>query len=99
VNGKRVVDRLHLIDDQHRNEASVRSKADAILSPLNAGAAPESIDTVAQFVESVYFPYAESVHKPSTLAGYRDRWKIVQHDRDFARRLSTRSTPHAFTSC
>jgi integrase len=85
VNGKRVVDRLGLIDDQHRNSASVRTQADKILSPLNAGTAPEAVDSVSQFVEGVFLPYCDEVHKPSTAAGYRHVWALVKHDEDFCR--------------
>lgn len=83
VNGKRVVDRLGLIDDQHRNPSSMRSQADKILSPLNAGMAPESVEAVSQFVEGVFLPYCDEVHKPSTAAGYRHVWALVKHDEDF----------------
>jgi hypothetical protein len=64
VNGKRVVERLSLIDDQHRNPSSMRTQADKILSPLNAGMAPESVDSVSQFVESVFLPCCDEVINP-----------------------------------
>jgi integrase len=69
----------------HRNPGSVRAKADEILVPLNAGTAPESVDTVRQFIEAMFLPHCREVHTPSTADGYLQMWRLVQHDEEFCK--------------
>ena len=83
---QRVVQKLHLIDEKHRNEASVRELAAKYLAPVNAGDAPESVDTVGNFIENVYLPYVEEspdLFQPSTVAGYRHQWNNVKRQNAF----------------
>jgi len=70
--------KLHLVDDQHRTEGSVRELASEILAPVNAGAAPESVDTVASFLEDIYLPHCNKTLKPSTARGYRHQMNAVR---------------------
>jgi integrase len=78
---ERVIKKLALIDDQYRTQSSVRQLADEILAPLNAGAAPESVDSVRHFLKDIFLPYCDSAHKPSTARGYRHVFnRIVQQD-------------------
>lgn len=91
VNGKperkRIVERLHLVDDQHRTEGSVRELANKILAPLNAGAAPESIDTVGRYLKDVFLPYVKTSKdfQPSTAAGYHHQFNLIKRQDQFCK--------------
>ncbi len=80
---QRVVKRLALVSDQRRSAGSVRQLADEILGPLNAGAAPESVDSVGHFLEQVFLPYCQQAHKPSTARGYLDMFRLVSRQEWF----------------
>jgi integrase len=70
---QRVCQKLASCDDEHRTVASVRSIANEILFPLNAGRLrAESAQTVSQFIETMYFPYIQEHKRPSTRKGYTD---------------------------
>src|SRR5712692_8163581 len=70
--------KLHLVDDQHRTEGSVRELAAPYLAKVNAGSAPESVDTVTSFLENVYIPHCDKTLKPSTARGYRHQMNAVR---------------------
>jgi integrase len=68
--------------DQYRTKASVKSFADEILAPVNAGKTnAQSTMRIVDFVEKVYFPeYADVELRPSTRKGYRDMWRVhIRH--------------------
>jgi integrase len=68
--------------DQYRTKASVKSFADEILAPINAGRTnAQSTMRVVDFVEQIYFPeYADVELRPSTRKGYRDMWRVhIKH--------------------
>jgi integrase len=63
---------------EYRTETSVQPLADLILAPINAKIArPDSIETLASFLEHVYLPNCTAELKPSTCKGYRDMFKLV----------------------
>jgi hypothetical protein len=64
--------------DQYRTKASVKSFADEILAPINAGKTNvQSTMRIADFVEQIYFPeYADVELRPSTRKGYGDMWRV-----------------------
>jgi integrase len=58
-----------------RPPESVLAEAEKFLRPLNEGTlTPESSQTLGQFVEEVYFPYAEGQKRASTLKTDYNRW-------------------------
>jgi integrase len=58
-----------------RPPESVMAEAEKFLRPLNEGTlTPESTQTLVQFVDDVYFPYAERQKRASTLNTDRNRW-------------------------
>jgi integrase len=58
-----------------RPPESVEQEAERFLRPINDGTlTPESTQTLVQFVEEVYFPYAERQKRASTLNTDRNRW-------------------------
>jgi integrase len=64
---------------EYRTAESVRPLADLILTPINAKIArPDSVETLATFLEHVYLPACAAELKPSTAKGYRDMFKLVQ---------------------
>ena len=68
--------------DQYRTKASVKSFADEILAPINAGKTnAQSTMRIVDFVERIYFPeYADVELRPSTRKGYRDMWRVhIKH--------------------
>jgi integrase len=68
--------------DQYRTKASVKSFADEILAPINAGKTnAQSTMRIVDFVERIYFPeYADLELRPSTRKGYRDMWRVhIKH--------------------
>ena len=55
---------------------SVLDAATEFLRPVNQNKlAPESYQTLVDFVENVYFPYAQAHKRVSTLRTDRNRWK------------------------
>ena len=59
-----------------RPPENVLAEAERFLRPINDGTlTPESTQTLVQFVEDVYFPYAERQKRASTLNTDRNRWK------------------------
>jgi integrase len=65
-------------EDQRLKRApeSVLVEGEKFLRPFNEGSVtPESTQTLVQFVENVYFPYAEHQKRASTLNTDRNRWK------------------------
>ena len=68
--------------DQYRTKASVKSFADEILAPINAGKTnAQSTMRIVDFVEQIYLPeYADVELRPSTRKGYRDMWRVhIKH--------------------
>lgn len=64
---------------EYRTAESVRPLADLILAPINAKTArPDSIETLANFLEHVYLEACRTELKPSTVKGYTDMFKLVQ---------------------
>jgi integrase len=74
---RRATKKLALIDREHRTEKSVESLAQEVLGPLNAGAAPESIETLASFLRDVYLPACAEL-KPSTVRSYKVMYDLVE---------------------
>jgi integrase len=71
----------------YRTKASVRPFAQEILAPINRGAVnPASTQTVAEFVEKIYFPqYVEGL-RPVTRKGYRMIWdKYLKSRREMSK--------------
>jgi integrase len=59
--------------DQYRSEKSVRSLADEILHPINAGIADvRSTMAVSDFIETAYLPEVKAQRRPSTYKNYKD---------------------------
>jgi integrase len=68
--------------DQYRTKASVKSFADEILAPVNAGKTnAQSTMRIVDFIDQIYFPeYADVELRPSTRKGYRDMWRVhIRH--------------------
>jgi integrase len=66
-------------DDEYRTEASVRHLAQEILAPLNTKQArPESTQTVAGFISTVYLPHCKQNLRPSTASGYAHLFKLLK---------------------
>ena len=63
--------------DQYRSEKSVRSLADDILHPINAGTQDVcSTMTVSDFIETKYLPDVKEKRRPSTYKNYRDIFRL-----------------------
>jgi integrase len=79
--------KLHLVDDQHRTEASVRELAAKYLNPVNAGTAPESVDTVGRYLEDVFLPFVKTSEdfQPSTAAGYHHQFNLIKRQNQFCK--------------
>jgi integrase len=79
--------KLHLVDDQHRSEASVRELANTYLNPVNAGTAPESVDSVRRYLEDVFLPYIKTSKdfQPSTAAGYHHQFNLIKRQDQFCK--------------
>lgn len=76
---RRATKKLALVDREHRTESSVRAKADEILAPLNVGAAlPESVETLARFLEYVYLPSCKDDLRPSSYHSYQVMFALVK---------------------
>ena len=70
ADGKQKSQRLAPFCDQYRTIKSVRHLADEILQPLNEGRHPTGPQTLQQFIERTYLPYAKDHKRPSTYRGY-----------------------------
>ena len=70
VAGKQKSERLAPFCDQYRTIKSVRHFAEEILHPINQGQQPRGAQTVQDFVERTYLPYALAHKRPSTYRGY-----------------------------
>lgn len=70
VAGKQKSERLAPFCDEYRTIKSVRHLAETILHPINQGQQPTGAQTVQDFVERTYFPYASAHRRPSTYRGY-----------------------------
>jgi integrase len=58
-----------------RPPETVLAEGEKFLRPINEGTVtPESTQTLVQFVENVYFPYAEQQKRASTVNTDRNRW-------------------------
>ena len=68
--GKQKSERLAPFCDQYRTVKSVRGLADKILQPINEGQQPAGPQTLQQFIERTYLPYAKQHKRPSTYRGY-----------------------------
>jgi integrase len=68
--GKQKSERLAPFCDQYRTVKSVRDLADKILQPINEGQQPAGPQTLQQFIERTYLPYAKQHKRPSTYRGY-----------------------------
>ncbi len=79
--------KLHLVDDQHRTEGSVRELAAKHLNPINAGTAPESVDTIGRYLEDVFLPYSKTSgnFQPSTAAGYHHQFNVIKRQDQFCK--------------
>ena len=83
VNGKVVMrqraKKLATYNREFRTPESVSGLAELILGPINAKTArPDSIETLAAFLEHVYLPACVAELKPSTAKGYRDMFRLLQ---------------------
>jgi hypothetical protein len=75
---KQVSTRVGTVED-FPSKADARNEAKRILEPINRTAnRPESVQTVCSFAQHQFFPDHEKQVKPSTLAGYRSRWRQLQ---------------------
>jgi integrase len=58
-------------------KTEIKKLVEEMLKPANSGGClPESVLTVARFVDDHYLPYADREKRPSTSKGYRDIWKF-----------------------
>ena len=73
--GKRVCQRLAPFNDTFRTERSVRPLVDEILGPLNEGRLPGGPQTLQNFIEKTYLPYAREHKRPSTYKGYLNLYR------------------------
>ena len=73
--GKRVCQRLAPFNDTFRTERSVRPLVDEILGPLNEGRQPGGPQTLQNFIERTYLPYAKEHKRPSTYKGYYNLYR------------------------
>jgi integrase len=70
---KRVGRKLAPIGKAFPTKKSVRTLAEKILTPINAGQVqPESITPVEEFIENVYLPHVKRTLRPSTHKDYGD---------------------------
>jgi integrase len=64
-------------DDRFRTKTAVAPLvADVLKSANSGGCVPESVLTVAQFIEDHYLPYTDREKRASTSKGYRDVWRF-----------------------
>jgi integrase len=63
--------------DEYRSERSVRSLAEEILHPINAGTADvRSTMAVSDFIETMFLPEVKTLRRPSTYKNYRDIFNL-----------------------
>lgn len=56
-----------------------REEAERLLKPINEGIQkPEAVQTLCQFAQEQFFQFCEKQVRPSTLSGYRARWRQLQ---------------------
>jgi integrase len=72
--------RIEPIATEHRRlrrpPREIEQKAAIMLAPLNHQTyTPEATQTLAEFVERVYFPAIENQKRASTVKGYKARWR------------------------
>jgi integrase len=68
--------RLVPVGPHYKTKASVEELASEHLEEINhQKCTPETVVSIADFVERVYLPYAESHKRPSTAKGYHDVWE------------------------
>jgi hypothetical protein len=61
---------------EYRTKAAARTLAEEFLTPLNDGrTTPQSVMSLARFVEGRYLPFVETHKRTSTFHGYRNVWK------------------------
>src|SRR5205809_233184 len=69
-------ERLVPVGPHYKTKRSCESLAEEKLKAVNRqNSEPESVVTVADFVERVFLPYAVAQKRPSTAKGYRDVWE------------------------
>ena len=74
--------------DRYRCRRDVMPLVEEMLKSVNSGGClPESVLTVAQFIEDHYLKYADREKRASTSKGYRDIWKFHVKGRLGALRL------------
>lgn len=83
VDGKRISQRLVPYNDEFRTLKSVQTFADKILNSLGTNQTSSGLQTIQQFIELSYLPYAEQHKRPSTVKGYRNLY-----NRNIAPRVS-----------
>ncbi len=79
ANGKQVCQKLADLNDQYRTPKSVRLLADDILRPINKGQS-SGPQTLQQFIETTYLPYAKLHKRPSTYRGYSNLFNRIAPD-------------------
>lgn len=61
---------------EYRTKAAARQLAEEFLAPVNdSRTTPQSVMSLARFVEGRYLPYVETHKRISTYHGYRNMWK------------------------
>jgi integrase len=72
---KQVSSRIGLVRDFPAKELA-RREAEKILRPINERTQrPEAVQSIAVFAEQHYFPFCADQINPSTLTGYKARWR------------------------
>jgi integrase len=89
ADGKQKSERLAPFCDQYRTLKSVRHLADEILQPVNEGRQPSGPQTLQQFIERSYLPYAKEHKRPSTHHGYQNLYNAQIKERIAGMRLGT----------
>jgi integrase len=75
---KHVRQRIGTIADFPYKELA-REEAQRLLKPINEGVQkPEAVQTLCQFADEQFFPFCEKQVRPSTLSGYKARWRQLQ---------------------
>ena len=72
--------RIEPVSDDHRRlrrpPREIEARAKELLEPVNQQTyRPEATQTLAEFVDRVYFPNLESQKRASTVKGYKARWE------------------------
>jgi integrase len=66
------------VTDECRTPGEARKRAAEILTQVNAGNRPQSIESLAEFLEHSYLPYVKTAKKPSTYTSYLCAWRLVE---------------------